>query len=417
MRSFSRVTEFSQTIDAAAAGMDETRLARIGEHLERRYVQPGKIAGALTQVYRKGHLAYEQALGMMDRERQKPMAHDTLFRIYSMSKPITSIALMQLYEDGHFQLSDPVHRFIPEWRNMRVYVSGRYPNFISKPCDRHMTIKDLLMHTSGLTYDFMMRTNVDAAYRKSGGTRARPGHTLKEMMAELAGIPLEFSPGTAWNYSVSTDVLGYLVEVISGQPFDQYLQTRIFEPLGMVDTGFQVPESDIQRFAACYARNHKKQLVLDDDPTASDYLTTKTFFSGGGGLVSTISDYMSFCRMLVNGGSLNGQRIIGKKTLELMTCNHLPRNEDLTQWATGAFSETANEGFGFGLGFSVNLGSARTGSVESQGAYFWGGAASTIFWIDPKEDMAVVFMTQLMPSGSFNFRGQLNALVYAAIAD
>jgi len=417
MQNTSSVVEFSQTVDASAAGMDKARLERIGEHLNRRYIEPGKIAGTLTQVYRKGHLAYEQALGMMDVERQKPMTRDTLFRIYSMSKPITSIALMKLYEDGHFQLSDPVYRFIPEWRNLRVYVSGTYPNFITKACERHMTIKDLLMHTSGLTYDFMMRSNVDAAYRKSGYTRGKPGHTLKDMMAGLAKIPLEFSPGTAWNYSVSTDVLGYLVEVISGQSFDQYLRTQIFEPLGMSDTGFQVAETEVDRFAACYARNRKKQLVLEDDPAESDYLKTRTFFSGGGGLVSTGSDYMSFCRMLVNGGSLNGQRIIGSRTLELMTCNHLPRNEDLTQWATGAFSETANQGFGFGLGFSINLGRARTGSVESEGAYFWGGAASTIFWVDPKEELAVVFMTQLMPSGSFNFRGQLNALVYAAIED
>jgi len=404
-------------VDAAAAGMSGKTLGRISDHLMRRYVEPGKIAGALPVVFRKGSLAYFEPLGRMDVERNKPMQDDTLFRIYSMTKPITSVALMMLYEDGHFQLNDPVHRFIPEWRELAVYEAGVVPNFSTRPAARAMTIKDLFTHMSGLTYGFMNRSNVDHAYRKLGVGGAMPGGTLRDTIATLAKLPLEFSPGTRWNYSVATDVLGYLVEVISGLSFDVYLRTRLFEPLGMRDTGFTVPESEVGRFAANYSRGANKSLHREDDPYDSIYTRPRTYLSGGGGLVATAHDYLRFCRMLVNGGELDGIKILGRKTVELMTCNHLPGNEDLTRWAMGSFSETANEGYGFGLGFSINLGPARTATIGSAGEYAWGGAASTIFWVDPAEELVVIFMTQLMPSATFNFRGQLKALVYPAIVD
>jgi CubicO group peptidase (beta-lactamase class C family) len=404
-------------VDAAAAGMSAKVLDRVTGHLLKRYIEPGKIAGALPVVFRKGALAYFEPLGRMDIERDRPMQGDTLFRIYSMTKPITSVALMMLYEEGRFQLNDPVHRFIPQWRDLRVYQSGVVPNFVTRPVDRAMTIVDLLTHMSGLTYGFMNRSNVDHAYRKLGVGGATPGTTLRDTIETLAELPLEFSPGTRWNYSVSTDVLGYLVEVMSGLSFDEYLRQRLFEPLGMLDTGFTLPESQMERFAANYSRGPDKRLRLEDDPFDSLYTRPRTFFSGGGGLVSTAHDYLRFCRMLVSGGSLDGVRILGRKTIELMTRNHLPNDEDLTRWAIGSFSETANEGYGFGLGFSINLGPARTATIGSAGEYAWGGAASTIFWIDPLEELVVIFMTQLMPSATFNFRGQLKSLIYPAIVD
>ncbi len=403
--------------DAPAAGMSVSRLSRISDHLNERFIEPGKIAGALPIVYRKGQLAYCEPLGNMDLERGKVMAEDTIFRIYSMSKPITSVALMMLYEHGAFQLNDPVSRFIPEWSDIQVYAAGVAPNFMTTPVERPMFIRDLFTHMSGLTYGFMSRSNVDHAYRKMGVGGVEPGTTLADTMYTLAKIPLEFSPGTQWNYSVSTDVLGYLVEVISRQRFDEYLQQNIFEPLGMVDTGFTVADADVGRFAANYERNPDKTLRLLDDPEDSIYIRPRTFFSGGGGLVSTAADYLRFTRMMLNGGELGDVRILGPKTIEMMTKNYLPNDDDLTRWALGTFSETTYEGYGFGLGFSINLGPERTATVGSAGEYAWGGAASTIFWVDPAEELIVIFMTQFMPSATFNFRGQLKSLVYGAIVD
>ena len=398
-------------------GLSTPGLARITTHLANRYVEPRKIAGCLTYVARRGKLVHTEAQGFMDLEREKPMQEDTLFRIYSMSKPITSVALMMLAEQGHVQLSDSVHRFIPEWKNLAVYQTGNYPTFLTTPTQRPMTVHDLLTHMSGLTYGFMERTNVDAAYRKVGIQNGAPGTTLKDMIDGLAKIPLEFSPGTAWNYSVATDVLGYLVEVISGQPYDQFLQENIFGPLGMNDTGFQVPDSKAERFAACYARSRSKRLILQDDPETSPYRKEVTFFSGGGGLVSTASDYLRFCQMLLRGGELDGARILGPRTISYMSRNHLPGGKDLTQMSQGAFSETRYEGTGFGLGFSVTMDPAAAQVISTGGEFAWGGAASTAFWIDPTEEMIVIFMTQLMPSATFNFRGQIKQMTYASILD
>jgi CubicO group peptidase (beta-lactamase class C family) len=405
-----------EVVQPEEVGLSRERLQRIDQHLERRYLAPGKIAGALTLVARKDRVAYLSPLGQMDLERGKAMAADTIFRIYSMTKPITSVALMMLYEEGHFQLDDAVHRYIPEWRDLRVYQQGNRPDWLTAPCQRPMSIRDLFTHMSGLTYGFMERTNVDRAYRRIG--LGREGQKdLRAMIETLAELPLEFSPGTRWNYSVSTDVLGYLVEVISGMPFDEYLRTRIFEPLEMVDTGFHVPIEKHDRLAANYSRRRDKSLKLEDDPEESAYAKPATFFSGGGGLVSTAADYLRFCRMLQRGGELDGARILGRKTIELMTLNHLPEGKDLTELAFGTFAETTYEGVGFGLGFSVQLDLAKSQLVGSPGEYAWGGAASTAFWIDPAEELIVIFMTQFMPSGTFNFRGQLKSIIYPAIVD
>jgi len=398
------------------SGLLPERLARIDEHLKTRYLDSGKIAGAVTLVYRRDELAYFSPVGLMDIERGVPMAEDTVFRIYSMSKPITSVALMMLYEHGHFQLTDPVHRWIPSWRNLGVFEAGNDPHFMTRPCDRPMTIRDLLSHQSGLTYGFMERTNVDAAYRKRDiGNRF--DRDLAATMQELASLPLEFSPGTAWNYSVSTDVVGHLVELISGERYDEYLRRHIFEPLGMADTGFVVPEDKLGRFAACYERNRKKELRLQDDPQQSPYAQDPKFHSGGGGLVSTASDYLQFCRMLLNGGELDGARLLGPKTIELMTQNHIEDGRDISSVSAGGFSETTYDGIGFGLGFSVMLDTSRAQLIGTPGEFAWGGAASTAFWIDPVEELIVIFMTQFMPSGTFNFRGQLKSIIYPAIVD
>jgi CubicO group peptidase (beta-lactamase class C family) len=397
-------------------GLSSERLARIEEHLERRYLADKKIAGALTLVQRRGRIAYLKAQGQADRERGVPMRDDTIFRIYSMSKPITSVALMTLYERGAFQLEDPVHRFIPAWRDLRVFDGGNHPAFATRPCERAMTVRDLFTHMSGLTYGFMERTNVDRAYRRlSIGERDK---SLDETIATLAKLPLEFSPGTRWNYSVSTDVLGHLIERISGKRLDVFLREEIFQPLGMVDTGFFVPPEKIDRFSTNYTRMPDKSLRVEDDRVKSIFAAQPAFLSGGGGLVSTARDYARFCQMLLNGGELGGARILGRKTIELMAMNHLPEGRDITQMNVGGqFSQIAYDGVGFGLGFSVTLDLAKAQTVGSAGEYAWGGAASTAFWVDPKENLAVIFMVQLMPSGTFNFRGQLKSIVYPAIVD
>jgi len=398
-------------------GLSSARLARIGDHF-RRYIDAGKLAGALMLVARRGQIAYLEPLGHLETERRRPVTPDSIWRIYSMTKPITSVGLMMLYEEGRFQLDDPVHRFIPSWESLRVYVGGNYPTFKTAPAARPMSIRDLLSHTSGLTYGFMERTNVDAAYRKLGvADQTRRGYTLQDMADTLAELPLEFSPGTAWNYSVSTDVVGHLIEVISGQRLDVYLRERVLGPLGMRDTSFVLEDAQIPRFAANYERQGDGSLKMIDDPEQSNY-RKRTFFSGGGGLLSTAPDYFRFASMMQNMGELDGVRILGRKTVELMTTNHLPGGQDLTELAqAGMFTETAYAGVGFGLGFSVMQSPARAQILGSPGEFAWGGAASTAFWIDPAEDLIVIFMTQLMPSSSYPLRRELRVLTYAALED
>ncbi len=409
--------KFEELVKPEEVGLSSSRLARISAHLAR-YVEGGKLAGTLTLIARGGRVAYCEALGHLEVERRRPLTDDAIFRIYSMTKPITSVGLMMLYEQGRFQLDDPVYRFIPAWKGLQTFVGGNHPAFVTAPAARDMTIRDLLTHTSGLTYGFMERTNVDAAYRKLGvADRARPGYTLRHMVDTLAQLPLEFSPGTRWNYSVSTDVLGYLIEVISGQRLDSYLREHVLEPLDMRDTGFVITDGQIPRFAANYQRQTDGSLTLVDDPEASQYREV-SFLSGGGGLVSTAADYFRFAACCAIGVSWMVSASSGRKTVELMTVNHLPGGGDLAQLAQGgAFTETAYAGVGFGLGFSVMQSPSRAHILGTPGEYAWGGAASTTFWIDPTEDLIVIFMTQLMPSSSYPLRRELRVLTYAALID
>ena len=405
------------------AGFAQGRLERIADHLSRAYIDNGKIAGCQVAVTRRGHLAYFKSLGQMDRERGKQMADDTIFRIYSMTKPITSVALMTLDERGYFQLNDPVHRFVPEWRDQRVWVSGEGSAMATEKPHRPVSMRDMLCHTGGITYGAALAAlgapdtghPVDKEYARIG-VRRGDGEDLKSFVQKLGRVPLRYQPGERWMYSLSTDVCGALVEIISGKRFDKFLEEEIFAPLKMTDTSFTVPREKLNRFAANYRRGPDKKLQLIEDPERSSYLKEPTFFSGGGGLTGTTKDYVRFCEMLRRGGELDGVRILGPRTIELMHRNHLKDGKDLTQMAIGGFSETANEGVGFGLGFACTLDSVTSGSIVGSD-WYWGGAASTIFWVDAKEDLAVVFMTQLMPSGAFNFRGQLKSIVYSSIAD
>ena len=402
-----------KVVSTASVGLDGKVMGNIRDYLKEQYVEPGKYVGTLTLVARKGEIAYLDALGFMDRENKKAMQEDAIFSIYSMSKPITSIALMQLYEKSLFRLDDPIHWHIPSWRNLRVYESGLYPNFLTSRPKRHMTIRDLLSHMSGLTYDFMLRTNVDAAYRK---TKLQATGDLQAMIDTLAQLPLEFSPGDQWNYSVSTDVCGYLVEHFSGMKLDKYFQKHIFDPLGMKDTGFSCAKEKVDRLASLYEQHPKKGPVLVDPGGAKTARVKKRkMLSGGGGLLSTMSDYYRFCSMLLNQGELDGTRIIGRKTLAMMASNHLPDNKDLTEMSQSAFSETTYQGVGFGLGFSVILDPVKTQSLTDVGEYGWGGAASTVFWVNPKEEMVVIFLTQLLPSSTYQVRRELRSLVYSSL--
>ena len=403
-----------EIVSPESVDMDSGQLSRVSEHLASRYVQPGKIPGSITLVARRGQACYLDIQGQRDVERGTPMTEDSILRIYSMTKPITSLAMMTLHERGLFSLDDPVHRFIPSWRNLGVWSAGSYPLFATVPAQRPMTIRDLLMHTSGLTYDFMRASNIDYTYRKLQVGNPGPDYTLQDMIDQLAQLPLEFSPGERWNYSLATDVLGYLVEVISGQSLPDYLRAVIFEPLGMNDTSFEIEPDKLDRFASCYERNLNKEMVLEDDGQNSKF-SKLSFYSGGGGLLSTVGDYYRFCQMLFNGGSLDGKRVIGSRTLAFMTRNHLPGGADMSEFATGGFSESAYEGVGFGLGFATKIDPVRNGYPGSTGSFFWGGLASTLFWVDPAEELVVVFMTQLMPSSTFNFRGQLENIIYGAL--
>src|SRR5882762_6042099 len=400
-----------------SAGMSKAAFDRLEAHLKHRYIDTGRFPGTQLLVYRRGKIVHSSVQGFADLERKVPIKDDTIYRIYSMTKPITSVAFMMLFEEGLVALDEPVHKYIPEWKNLGVFQAGTWPAFLTKPPSRPMLIVDLLRHTSGLTYGFQQRSNVDAAYREQKIGEVLKAGTLQSMVDDLAKIPLEFSPGEAWNYSVSTDVLGYLVEKISGKPFEQFLQERIFGPLGMNDTGFYVAPEKAHRFAACYSADGKGGMTLQDDPTTSSFLSPPSLISGGGGLCATAADYLTFCRALLGGGELDGVRLIGPKTLALMTTNHLPGGSDLYAMSQSLFSEAAYNGVGFGLGFAVTVNPAQTLLPGSAGEYFWGGLASTAFWIDPAEELITIFMTQLMPSSSYPIRRELRTMVYAAITD
>ncbi|MCA6255753.1 MAG: beta-lactamase family protein [Phenylobacterium sp.] len=399
-----------------ALGFSPARLARIDRFLEEKYLASGRLPFVHLQVTRGGERVHETVQGLADRERGRAATREGVHRIYSMTKPITSLAFMMLVEEGKVALDDPVSRFIPEWKDLAVFSAGTGP-YLTTPPARPMQMIDLLRHTSGLTYGFQTRTNVDAVYRKLKIADAHGPLDMPGFVDTLARLPLEFSPGEAWNYSVSTDVLGVLVERISGQRFQDFLAERILAPLGMTETGFSVRADQAKRFSACYAPTPEGGLTLQDDPVTSAYHQTPRFHSGGGGLVSTADDYMKFCRMLVNHGELNGHRLIAPATLRLMASNHLPGGQDLTMLSRSLFSEATNAGVGFGLGFAVTFDPVRAMLTSSPGEYYWGGAASTAFWIDPVKDIAVVFLTQLMGSSTYPIRRELRTLVYAALME
>ena len=392
-------------------GFSSQRVRKIDGWMDR-LVEDGRLAGLSVLVSRRGHLAYERYAGFADVARELRMAPDSILRIYSMTKPLTSAAALMLYEDGLFQLDDPISSVLPYFKEMRVYAGeGREP----VPAERPITFRDLLTHTAGLTYGFMNATPVDAMYRDQDVDFQTSDRTLAAVVEHVATLPLLAQPGSAWNYSIATDVLGHLVAVLSGQEFGQFLHDRVLAPLGMADTAFHVAPDKLGRFAANYARGQDGRAVLLDDPATSRFAAPRAIASGGGGLVGTGRDYMRFCRMMLNRGMLDGERLLGRKTVELMTANHL--GGDMASMGQARFSESNYEGIGFGLGFSVMLDPARAQILGSPGEYAWGGAASTAFWIDPAEDMAVILMTQLTPNSTYPIRRELRVLTYQALVD
>ncbi len=397
--------------------MNTERLARIAPFLTERYIAPGKLPCAQVLVARDGEPVYTATLGNA-RADGTPLGDDAIFRIASMTKPVTSITFMQLLEEGKVALDDPVSRVIPEFKGLGVYNGGGGAGpFAPVAPAAPMRMVDLMTHMAGFTYGFQNRTSIDAAYRKAlpDGGRDIPG--FDHFVSELARIPLEFAPGSAWNYSVATDVLGIVVSRLAGKPLGEVFAERIFAPLGMPDTGFHIAEAQRDRLTDCYVYQPGKPPKLIDRGADSKLTTPASFEGGGGGLLSTVADYDRFCQMLIGRGALGGVRIVSPKTLDLMTRNHLPGGVDLTQMSKSLFSEAANAGTGFGLGFAMTLDPARTLIPGSAGEYFWGGMYSTAFFIDPVERIHMVFMTQLMPSSSYPIRRQLKTLIYGAVED
>lgn len=401
--------------DPEDVGMSSAGLANVSQ-LVQGYVDDGKYPGAICLVARRGKVVHSVTYGDMDVERGKPMRPDTIFRIFSMTKPIASVALMTLYEEGRFQLDDPASKFIPELADVKVFDGGTADDYQVREPARRMTVRDLLMHTSGLAA-FNGRSPVGELYRRAGIRAAESESTLAAMVTKLGSIPLQADPGAQWIYGISTDLVAYLCEVLSGMPFDRYLRERIFEPLGMVDTGFGVPADKVDRFAACYGpQDGSPRYTLIDDPVTSAYTRPRTFFSGVSGLVSTAADYLRFCRMLANGGELDGARVLGPRTLRLMTANHLPGGVDLTAMAEFG-GETKRHGQGFGLGFGVLLDQTVAQTIGTAGEFFWGGAASTAFFVTPAEDLIAIFLTQFRPSAAYPIRRELRATIYSSIVD
>jgi CubicO group peptidase (beta-lactamase class C family) len=344
------------------------------------------------------------------------MRDDAIFRFYSMTKPIASVALMTLYEEGRFLLEDPASKFIPELKGLKVFVDGTADSYTTRDPAREMTVRDLLMHTSGLVARDTP-SPVGELYRRTGFRGSESSGTLRDMIQKLQHLPLACDPGSRWIYGISTDLVGYLCEVISGMSFDRFLQERIFDPLGMVDTSFCVPADKVDRFCSLYApTDGAPRFKLADDARDSAYTRERTYFSGAGGLVSTAADYLRFCRMLLNGGSLDGAHIIGPRTLTLMTLNHLPGGKDLATMAQNA-GETSREGQGFGLGFAVLLDPTVAQIIGTPGEFYWGGAASTAFFVNPKEELIMLFLTQLRPSSTYPIRRELRVTIYSAITD
>jgi CubicO group peptidase (beta-lactamase class C family) len=411
------VAELTIEIDPGEVGLDADRLARIDRHFGR-YVDDGRLPGWLAVVTRRGKIAHVGMHGQRDVEAGLPVQADTLWRIYSMTKPITSVAAMVLVEEGRLELTDPISRFIPEFGASRVYVKGSGLKPVTVPATEPIRVWHLLTHTSGLTYGFHHAHPVDEIYRRNGYEWGVPrGVDLAGACAAWAGFPLVFQPGAEWNYSVSTDVLGRVVEVASGQSLDQFLADRIFEPLGMTETTFSAPEDDLERLAALYSPDPETGRIARNDAMGAGALRRPTCLSGGGGLVSGPADYHRFTQMLLRGGELDGQRVLGDRTVAFMAQNHLPGGADLEQIGRPLFAESPMTGMGFGLGFSVVQDAAASKILSSPGEFAWGGAASTAFWVDPVEDLTAMFFTQLLPSSTHPIRSQLRTLVYQAVVD
>ncbi len=394
-------------------GLSSARLDRVRVWM-RRQIDSGRLPGIEVLITRRGKAAFHHCEGMADIARGRPATAETLYRLYSMNKSLASAAAMMLYEEGYFQLDDPISRFIPEFLGQHVWSGGGFGAMQSEPARRDITFHDLLTHTSGLTYGFMQANPVDAIYREQKIDRLGIEMTLAEFAAKVAKLPLVAHPGTRWNYSVSTDVLCRLIEVISGQAYDSFLTERLLKPLGMADTTFNVPPGKAHRFAACYMPGSDGLLKLQDDPETSRFVAPlKAPF--GSALVSTASDYMRFCRFLLSKGACGDTHLLGRKTIELMMMNHLPG--DLAAMGQPRFAESTFHGIGFGLGFSVLIDPTKAEIVGTPGECGWGGMASTGFWVDPVEDLAVVMTTQLIPSSKYPLRRELRVLTYQAIVE
>ncbi len=407
--------DFGIEAEPGELGLDPQRLTRIDAYL-RAYVDDGRLPGWLVAVSRAGRIVHLTAYGHRDVEAGLPVETDTVFRWYSMTKPVTSVAAMMLYEEGAFQLTDPVSDFIPSFADVRVYRGGNELKPVTAPAAGPVTVWHLLTHTAGLTYGFMRAHPVDAIYRARGFEWGQPkGATLADCCDAWAQIPLMFEPGTAWNYSVATDVLGRVVEVASGMSLDAFFRTRIFEPLGMTDTAFHVDPGRRERLAALYVPGPGRTAVRSSMPDPAS--SPPVYQSGGGGLIGTAADYHRFTRMLLGRGAVDGVRLLGSRTVDYMTRNHLPGGADLEAFARRMFSETPFEGTGFGLGFSVVQDPVALRGLVSRGQYAWGGAAGTAFWVDPAEEITAMFFTQLLPSGTYPLRTVLRGLVQQALVD
>lgn len=411
------MAQLSVEAEAKEVGLDAERLARIDRHFAR-YVDDGRLPGWLILVSRAGRIVHLTTYGQRDREAGAPVERDTLFRIFSMTKPITSVAALMLYEEGAFELKTPVRSFIPAFDDVRVYRSGSALSPVLEPAVEPVRIWHLLTHTAGLTYGFHHAHPVDAMYRAAGFEWGSPeGLSLAACCDRWAQLPLLFQPGREWNYSVATDVLGRVIEVVSGQSLDEFLADRILGPLGMTETRFAVRPEDAPRLAALYVPEPGNRSAVRNDAMGAIALEEPRFLSGGGGLVSTAADYHRFTQMLLHEGQLDGVRLLGTRTVRFMTRNHLPGNSDLEAFGRPLFAETSFDGIGFGLGFSVVLDPQANRVLSSPGEYAWGGAASTAFWVDPAEQITALFLTQLLPSSTHPIRPQLRQLVYQAVVD
>ena len=404
--------ELKVDTDAAEVGFDPGRLERIDRHFAR-YVEQGLLPGWLIVVSRHGRVAHLSRCGHADVEAGRPVGVDTLWRIFSMTKPVTSVAAMMLFEEGAFDLTDPIARWLPEFAQPRVYVKGSALNPLTEPAVEPIRLWHLLTHTSGLTYGFHHAHPVDETYRAAGfdwGTP--PGLDLAACVERWAQLPLVFQPGSEWNYSVSSDVLGRLIEVVSGQQLDEFFRQRIFAPLGMNDTSFG---TESENLAALYVPQPGTRKAVRHDAFGAVGHGPPDCLSGGGGLVSTAADYHRFTQFLLRRGELDGMRLLSPRTVALMTSNHLPGDVDLEAYARPLFAEMPFSGFGFGLGFSVLKDAVKAKTLSSAGEFAWGGAASTAFWVDPAQELTAMFFTQLLPSSTHPIRQQLRQLVYQAL--